>query len=129
MVDRGDIVYSMGKAYGKSNFFNYGIISDNNFNFAAQGGNYCGMFRTNLYVYPGTCGSPLVNIRGEVIGINTSVGYPNDQFTGIGYATPINKAMALLENRQVAAPGATQNPYIPLPANGYGNQGNPYSLA
>jgi S1-C subfamily serine protease len=130
IVDRGDIVFSMGKAYGKSNFFYDGIISDNNFNFAAQGGNYRGMLRTTMYVYPGTCGSPLVNIYGEVIGINTSVYYPDNQFTGIGYATPINRAIALLQNRRVSAPPvAPQNPYTPLPANGFGNRGNPYSLA
>ena len=130
-IDRGDIVYSMGKAYGKSNFFTYGMISDNNYNFASQTGNLCGMFRTNIYVYDGTCGSPLVNIRGEVIGINTSVAYPDSRFTGIGYATPINKAMALLQNRATTAPSAsvTQNPYMPLPSNGYGNQGNPYTPA
>jgi S1-C subfamily serine protease len=128
-VDRGDIIYSMGKAYGKSNFFTYGMISDNNFNFASQSGNLCGMFRTNIYVYDGTCGSPLMNIRGEVIGINTSVAYPNNQFTGIGYATPINKALALLQNRQSTPAYATQNPYTPQPANGFGSQSSPYSLA
>lgn len=129
IVDRGDIVYSMGRAYGKSNFFTYGIISDNNFNFATSSGNYCGMFRTNIFVYDGTCGSPLVNIRGEVIGINTSIAYPDNQFTGIGYATPINKAVALLQNRRPQTPYTPPNPYTPLQTKGFGGQGNPYSLA
>lgn len=125
-VDVGDIVFAMGNAFGKGNLLTSGMIIDKSYSYTVSGQAYNSMFRTNINNYPGTCGGPLVNIRGEVVGINNSAGYTPNNYMGIGYATPINKAFAVLNNN-------AQSPLFPSPA-GAGNPsmpvafGNAYSL-
>lgn len=133
-VDVGDIVSAMGNAFGKGNLLVSGMIIDKSFSYAVNGQAYNNMFRTNINNYPGTCGGPLVNIRGEVIGINNSAGYSDNNYMGIGYATPINRAVVLLNatnlNAGQTAPTGSINPRIPASyMSAPLNQTNPYSLA
>jgi serine protease Do len=134
VVDAGDIVFSMGNAFGNGNILTSGIIIDNNYSYTVNSQNYAGMFRTNINTYPGVCGGPLVNINGEVIGIVNSAGCGQNNYVGIGNATPINRAIAILNGNVQAAfpncptPGLMQGQnaiYRPQSQNG----GNPYSLA
>lgn len=112
-VDVGDIVFAMGNAFGKGNLLTSGMIIDKGYSYTVSGQAYNSMFRTNINNYPGTCGGPLVNIKGEIIGINNSAGYTANNFMGIGYATPINKALALLNNNapNPAMPAAFMDAY------------------
>lgn len=116
-VDVGDIVFAMGNAFGKGNLLTSGMIIDKGYSYTVSGQAYNSMFRTNINNYPGTCGGPLVNIRGEIIGINNSAGYTANNYMGIGYATPINKAIALLSNnisgQMLPAPAGAGNPAMP----------------
>lgn len=131
----GDMVFAMGNAFGNGNFFSSGMIIDKSFSYGANGVTYNSMFRTSLNIYPGTCGGPLVNFKGEIIGINTSAGYANNNYLGIGYATPINRIADLMNNTiQNQNPQTTQIIGNTLP-NTINNtpidntQNNPYSLA
>lgn len=127
-VDVGDIVSTMGNAFGNGNLLTSGIIIDKNFSYAVNGRAYNNIFRTNINTYPGTSGGPLVNIRGEVIGVTTSADYPQNNYMGIGYATAINRASALLDTlRQGQGPGNVIAPAVYLP--NFDTIGNPYSLA
>lgn len=104
-VNPGDMVFAMGNAFGSGNIFTSGIICDKGQSFYVDGRAYRDMIRTETYMYPGSSGGPLANINGEVIGVNTAIYNPRNKFTGISFAIPINRAMALLQNTGI--PGLT----------------------
>ena len=109
-VITGDMVFAMGNAFGTGNVFATGVVCDNSQSFVAGAKNYRNMIQTEAPVYPGSSGGPLVNISGEVIGVNTAISDPQGQFNGVGFATPINRVLALLQNANLAdlngGPGA-----------------------
>lgn len=59
---------------------------------------YTDLIQTDASINPGNSGGPLVNIYGEVIGINTAILTPTGGSIGIGFAIPINKAKRLLQS-------------------------------
>ena len=131
LVDTGDIVFAMGNAFGNGNLLTYGMVVDKSFSYTSGTQSYTNILRTNINIYPGTCGGPLVNINGEVIGVNNSQGH-SGTYIGIGYATPINRAVAIMNSNIPApqiAPGGAEGGYQPaiFTPRGY-RQGNPYSL-
>ena len=123
LVDRGDIVFATGNAFGTGNLMATGMIIDNNYSYTVAGMQFNNKFRTNINIYPGSCGGPLVNIKGEVIGVNNSAGAAENNYMGIGYATPINRVAGLM-NKPAASAGGAGNPYVPAAL----NSGNPYTL-
>ena len=129
VVKTGDVVFAMGNAYGNGNFFTSGMVQSTGVFYDANQQPRNGQFLTNINIYPGFCGSPLMNMQGEVIGINNSVNCKSS--IGMGQATPINRALALLRG-DVQNPGmpgmrmATPMPQIQMPSV---PGGNPYSLA
>lgn len=76
-----------------------GVISALNRSFAPREDrhNYKAMIQTDAAVNPGNSGGPLVNINGEVIGINTFIFSENGGNIGIGFAIPINSVKAILQ--------------------------------
>ncbi len=125
-VNAGDIVFAMGNALGSGNIFTSGMICDRNQSFTAKGRNYHNMIRTETYMYPGSSGGPLVNIHGEVIGINTAIYDPNGNFTGISFATPINRASGIIQNSKLPSINTLGGQYVQV---AYRPVNNPYSLA
>lgn len=59
---------------------------------------YSDLIQTDASINPGNSGGPLVNVWGEVIGINTALLSPSGGSIGIGFAIPINKAKRILES-------------------------------
>jgi len=96
IVDAGDIVIAVGNPMGFGNTLTSGIVSERHRTFTAGGTVYRDMIQTNADIHKGSSGGPLVNIAGEVIGVNTAVYSPGGSFTGIGFATPISRASSLL---------------------------------
>jgi serine protease Do len=70
-----------------------GVISASNRNFAGRqdGIAYKGMIQTDAAINPGNSGGPLVNIYGEVIGLNTFIFSESGGSVGIGFAIPVNR--------------------------------------
>ncbi len=75
-----------------------GVISAVNRSFAPRADKhvYRNMIQTDAAVNPGNSGGPLVNINGEVIGINTFIFSENGGSVGIGFAIPVNSVKAIL---------------------------------
>lgn len=73
-------------------------------------GVYVDMIQTDASINPGNSGGPLVNARGEVIGVNSSIYTPSQGSVGLGFAIPINRARHVAED--LIEHGAIRRPWI-----------------
>lgn len=92
----GDMVLALGSPYGFDHTVTTGIISSRNRSINIGGKIYEGIIQTDTPINRGNSGGPLVNVRGEVIGINTAIYSPTGNFSGIGFAVPVNQASTLV---------------------------------
>jgi len=81
-----------------------------------QGTVYLGMIQTDAAINPGNSGGPLVNTRGEVIGINTFIFSEGSGSVGIGFAVPASRVMTVVE--EVRQYGHYREPKIGLSLRG-----------
>jgi S1-C subfamily serine protease len=93
----GQKVYAIGNPFGLGGTMTRGIISSIR-TLGGNGGSHIeDAIQTDAAINPGNSGGPLLNSRGEVIGINTMIASNGaDQSSGIGFAIPINTAKAVL---------------------------------
>jgi S1-C subfamily serine protease len=95
----GQRVYAIGNPFGLSGTMTRGIISAIRSIRGQDGNPIEDAIQTDAAVNPGNSGGPLLNSRGEVIGITTLIASGGaDQSAGIGFAIPINTAKAVLED-------------------------------
>jgi serine protease Do len=87
----GSWVVAIGSPFGLEETVTQGIVSGKGR--VIGSGPYDDFIQTDASINPGNSGGPLVNLRGEVIGINTAI-IPNGQ--GIGFAIPINMAKSIV---------------------------------
>jgi S1-C subfamily serine protease len=93
----GQKVYAIGNPFGLSGTMTRGIISSIRSIRGAGGAPIEDAIQTDAAINPGNSGGPLLNSRGDVIGINTMIASNGaDQSSGIGFAIPINTAKAVL---------------------------------
>ena len=104
-AEAGNMVFAVGNAFGTGNVFTTGVICGRSQTFYVDGREYRNMIRTETYMYPGSSGGPLANIDGEIIGINTAIYNPQGKFTGVSFAVPIKRAIALLKSGNVPGYG------------------------
>jgi serine protease Do len=62
----------------------------------SQGRDYGNLIQTDAAINPGNSGGPLVNLKGEVVGINTAIFSTTGGYQGIGFAIPINNAKRII---------------------------------
>ena len=92
----GDWVLAVGAPFGYATTVTAGIIS-------AKGranvgvADYEDFIQTDAAINPGNSGGPLVNLHGEVIGINTAIATRSGQFAGVGFAIPANMAKGIIQ--------------------------------
>jgi S1-C subfamily serine protease len=96
LVEVGDIVFAIGSPYGFTRTVTMGIISSNRRDLNIEGVRFPNMIQTDAAINEGNDGGPLINIRGEAIGVNIAGYRPNDQFSGIGFAIPISNVMRFI---------------------------------
>jgi S1-C subfamily serine protease len=98
-LEVGQLVYAIGNPFGLSGTMTRGMISAIR-SIQTQNGNQIeDAIQTDAAINPGNSGGPLLNSRGEVIGITTLIASNgSDQSAGIGFAIPINTAKAVLED-------------------------------
>jgi len=89
----GETVIAIGNPFGFSNTVTTGVISATNRSIKVDDAFYHDFIQTDASINPGNSGGPLLNIYGELIGINTAI-YAKAQ--GIGFAIPINKAKRIV---------------------------------
>jgi S1-C subfamily serine protease len=95
----GQRVYAIGNPFGLSGTMTRGIISAMRSIRGPEGNPIEDAIQTDAAVNPGNSGGPLLNSRGEVIGITTLIANNGaDQSSGIGFAIPINTAKAVLDD-------------------------------
>ena len=93
----GQEVYAIGNPFGLTGTMTRGIISSIRSIRNGDGAPIEDAIQTDAAINPGNSGGPLLNSRGEVIGINTMIASNGaDQSSGIGFAIPINTAKAVL---------------------------------
>ena len=90
----GDWVLAIGNPFGLSNTVTAGIVSAKGRTIGA--GPYDNFIQTDASINPGNSGGPLFNQHGQVVGINTAHFSRSGGNIGIGFATPINQAKALM---------------------------------
>ena len=85
----GEWVMAIGSPFGLDNTVTAGIVSAKQ----RDTGDYLPFIQTDVAVNPGNSGGPLINMRGEVVGINSQIYSRSGGFMGISFAIPIDEAM------------------------------------
>jgi S1-C subfamily serine protease len=109
----GQRVYAIGNPFGLSGTMTRGIISAIRSIRGPQGNPIEDAIQTDASVNPGNSGGPLLNSRGEVIGITTMIASNGaEQSSGIGFAIPINTARAFIDD--IAKYGRVRRPSLDI---------------
>ncbi len=93
----GDIVIAIGNPYGLNQTVTMGIVSAvgrSNVGIA----DYEDFIQTDAAINPGNSGGALVNIKGELVGVNTAIFSTSGGYQGIGFAVPSNMAKVVMES-------------------------------
>ena len=91
-VDRlkvGEWVIAIGSPFGLESTVTAGIVSAKK----RETGDYLQLLQTDVAINPGNSGGPLINMRGEVVGINSQILSPSGTSAGISFSIPIDEAI------------------------------------
>jgi len=89
----GEWVMAIGSPFGLENTVTAGIVSAKQ----RDTGDYLPFIQTDVAINPGNSGGPLINMRGEVIGINSQIYSRSGGFQGISFAIPIDEAVRVAD--------------------------------
>jgi serine protease Do len=89
----GEWVMAIGSPFNLENTVTSGIVSAKQ----RDTGDYVPLLQTDVAVNPGNSGGPLLNLRGEVVGINSQIYSPSGAYAGISFAIPIDEAMRVAD--------------------------------
>ncbi len=92
-VEVGEFVVAIGNPFGFEQTVTAGVISAKNRSIHTQEVNFDDFLQTDAAINPGNSGGPLLNMAGQVVGINTAI-VPYAQ--GLGFAIPVNKAKEIM---------------------------------
>jgi len=105
----GDIALALGNPFGLGRTVTMGIVSA-----TGRGGlgieDYEDFIQTDASINPGNSGGPLVNVRGEMIGVNTAILSPSGGNLGIGFAVPSNMVRSVMD--QIVRTGKVTRGYM-----------------
>jgi len=89
----GEWVMAIGSPFGLENSVTAGIVSAKQ----RDTGDYLPFIQTDVAINPGNSGGPLINLRGEVVGINSQIYSRSGGFMGISFAIPIDEAIRVAD--------------------------------
>jgi S1-C subfamily serine protease len=109
-LDIGDTVIAIGNPFGLSDTMTTGIVSGIGRSVPVSAGGFSipNAIQTDAPVNPGNSGGPLLNMQGEVIGMNTAAILSSNSFSGIGFAIPSNTITKIV-------PALIEKGYYPHP--------------
>ena len=100
-VQIGDTVLAIGSPFGLAHSVTLGIVSAKgrrDLDLGEGGVKYQDFIQTDAAINPGNSGGPLVNLRGEVVGLNTAIASNSGGSEGIGFAIPISMVMFVTDH-------------------------------
>jgi S1-C subfamily serine protease len=107
----GQMAIAIGNPFGLDRTVTRGVVSALGRSLKSDTGRQIrNVIQTDAAINPGNSGGPLLNSRGEVIGINTAIFTPSGGSVGIGFAIPVNTAKKLLP--QLIARGRASHPWL-----------------
>ena len=112
-VQIGDFVLAVGSPFGLSKSITYGIVSAKgryDLKLGAGEVRYQNFLQTDAAINPGNSGGPLLNLRGEVIGMNTAIASNSGGNEGIGFSIPINIVVQIA--RQLINTGEARRAFL-----------------
>ncbi len=112
-LEIGDFVIAIGSPFGLSHSVTFGILSAKgrrDLSLGEQKIELQDFFQTDAAINPGNSGGPLLNLRGEVVGVNTAIASSSGGSEGIGFAIPMHMAMKVAE--QLVAHGKLRRGYL-----------------
>lgn len=112
-VEIGDFVLAVGSPFGLSHSVSYGIISAKgrwDLALGQENTRFQDFLQTDAAINPGNSGGPLLNLKGEVIGINTAIASSSGGNEGIGFSIPVNLAVRVA--RQLIRDGSVSTAYL-----------------
>jgi S1-C subfamily serine protease len=111
----GEPVAAMGNPFGLSDTLTVGIVSSLERTLEATGGYVIiDIIQIDAAVNPGNSGGPLVNLKGQVVGVNTAIQSETGSFTGIGFAVPSDTVKR--EIGSLIETGDYQHPWLGISA-------------
>lgn len=99
-IDIGDFVVAIGSPFGLSHSVTFGILSAKgrrDLSLGEQKIELQDFFQTDAAINPGNSGGPLLNLRGEVIAVNTAIASSSGGSEGIGFAIPMNMSISVAD--------------------------------
>jgi S1-C subfamily serine protease len=113
----GEPVAAMGNPFGLSDTLTVGIVSSLERTLDAAGGYVIiDIIQIDAAVNPGNSGGPLVNLKGQVVGVNTAIQSETGTFTGIGFAVPSDTVKREIDN--LIETGGYKHPWLGITASG-----------
>lgn len=107
----GETVVAIGNPYGLASTMTLGIVSALGRQMEAPAGYaIVDVIQTDAAINPGNSGGPLLNLKGEVVGMNTAIISETRQFSGIGFAIPSNTIAR--EVPSLISKGSYSHPYL-----------------
>ncbi len=108
----GEPVAAIGNPFGLSGSMTSGIVSQIGRLLPTQDSGFSipDVIQTDAAINPGNSGGPLLNMKGEVIGINTAIQSISGEFSGIGFAVPSNTALKIVPG--LIEDGEYKHPWI-----------------
>lgn len=113
----GEPIAAMGNPFGLSDTLTVGIVSSQERTLDAIGGYLIiDVIQIDAAVNPGNSGGPLVNVKGQVVGVNTAIESETGTFTGIGFAIPSDTVKREIDD--LIETGSYEHTYLGISARG-----------
>jgi serine protease Do len=109
-LDVGEWVIAIGRPRDQDPVVSQGIIRTRHRRGVTDPGTFKDLLQTDAAINNGYCGGPLLNLRGEVIGVNSAIVSEAPDFMGIGFAVPSNAALHV--SKQLIAHGKVERGWL-----------------